>query len=158
MHGCPFIFLGSIVILSNTSDSMRPLLLLCRLEQRQSLDRPLPSGLALVAIAPIGGRHFTYIDVAARIDGELVRRDELAALAPGRALTQSRQQAPRGGTPAHGSRPSQAVSLNQRSVVRSSAPVASSSRSQFCVQFTSSGSLPERAIPIDSCVSGVARA
>src|SRR5439155_1908028 len=48
-------------------------------------------GLALVAIAPVGERYLADVDVAARVDGQPVRRDELARLEPGRAMAQPRQ-------------------------------------------------------------------
>src|SRR5436190_24314573 len=42
--------------------------------------------------APVGEADFTDIDVAARIDGEPVRRDELAGLEPGMHVAEARQQ------------------------------------------------------------------
>src|SRR6516225_10546283 len=42
--------------------------------------------------APIGKRHLADIDVAARIDREPVRRDELARVEPGMRVAEPRQQ------------------------------------------------------------------
>src|SRR6516225_768684 len=44
------------------------------------------------APAPIGERHLADIDVAARIDREPVRRDELARVEPGVRVAEPRQQ------------------------------------------------------------------
>src|SRR6185436_18302966 len=44
------------------------------------------------ATAPVGEGHLTDVDVAARVDGEPVRRDELAGLEPRGAIAESREQ------------------------------------------------------------------
>src|SRR5689334_2169465 len=56
-------------------------------------DRPAPS--------PVGVRDFTHVNVAARVDGETVRRDELARLEPGRAVAQPCLQVALGAVDAH---------------------------------------------------------
>src|SRR6266852_9581979 len=53
--------------------------------------QPWRGCLALVAIAPVGERHFADVDVATRVDSQPMRRHELARLEPGRALAQPRQ-------------------------------------------------------------------
>src|SRR6267378_280235 len=63
-----------------------------RLDELLQASQPGRVRLALVAIAPVGERHFTDVDVATRVDGQPVRRHELARLEPGRALAQPRQQ------------------------------------------------------------------
>src|SRR5438093_13100821 len=64
------------------------------LDELLQASQPGRVGLALVAIAPVGERHFADVDVAMRVDGQPVRRHELARLEPGRALAQSRQHLP----------------------------------------------------------------
>src|SRR5213594_1317855 len=61
------------------------------LDELLQASQPGRVGLALVAIAPVGERHFADVDVAMRVDGQPVRRHELARLEPGRALAQPRQ-------------------------------------------------------------------
>src|SRR5437899_7206898 len=48
--------------------------------------------LALEAIAPVGKRNLADVDVAARVDREPVRRDELTRLESSGALTEPREQ------------------------------------------------------------------
>src|SRR2546423_13840942 len=48
--------------------------------------------LALVSIAPVRIGHLAHVDVAARVDSEAVRRDELPRLEAGRTLAEAREQ------------------------------------------------------------------
>src|SRR6266436_9011436 len=62
----------------------------------QLLQAPQPGrdrlALGADAAAPIGEADFADIDVAARIDREPVRRDELAGLEPGMRVAEARQE------------------------------------------------------------------
>src|SRR6266850_132628 len=53
------------------------------------------------APAPVGVRHLPHVDVAARVHGQAVRRDELAGLEPGRPIAEPRQQVALGAVDAH---------------------------------------------------------
>src|SRR3954453_7617918 len=53
------------------------------------------------APAPVGVRHLAHVNVAARIDGQAVRRDELAGLEAGRAIAEAREQVALGAVDAH---------------------------------------------------------
>src|SRR5260370_31133311 len=44
------------------------------------------------AAAPIGERDFADIDIAARVDGQPVRRDELTGVEPGMGMTEPRPE------------------------------------------------------------------
>src|SRR6266481_4594353 len=61
------------------------------LDELLQASQPWRGCLALVAIAPVGERHFADVDVATRVDSQPMRRHELARLEPGRALAQPRQ-------------------------------------------------------------------
>src|SRR6058998_2775065 len=54
--------------------------------------KPERMPLTLEAIAPVRIGHFAHVDVAARVDRKLVRRDELTQLEPGGALAEARQE------------------------------------------------------------------
>src|SRR2546427_12766878 len=62
-----------------------------RLDEFLQASQPGRVRLALVAIAPVGERHLADVDVATRVDGEPVRRHELARLEPGGARAQPPQ-------------------------------------------------------------------
>src|SRR5262245_59666792 len=59
------------------------------------------SGRNRPATPPVGVRDLSHVDVAARVDGEAMRRDELPGLEPGRPVAEARQQLALGAVNAH---------------------------------------------------------